>query len=301
VDEGRYRITRVYRSAHFNAGNPLMQAPLDQPGVAVNEGDYLLEVDGQAVSGGVNLYSYFTGKALKPTRITVSANPTGESPRTYTVVPLPGENTLRRINWAERNRRTVEEESRGILGYIYIPSFSTNSLEMVFRQLLESGDRRGLIIDERFNSGGITADYLIEWLRRRPLYYYAFRQGSNLAIPTNPPPAAQVLLINEFNASAAETFAFMFTRGAGIGGFGFVPPLIDGGRITIPNRAAFDPAGDWGIENQGVEPDNAVHIMPVDWRQGRDPQLAAAINTVLQMIVDNPPPEVKRPEYPEHE
>ena len=313
VDEGRYRITRVYRSAHFNAGNPLMQAPLDQPGVGVNEGDYLLEVDGQAVSAGVNLYSYLTGKALKPTRITVSANLTGESPRVYTVVPLPGENTLRRINWADRNRRTVEEESRGILGYIYIPSFSTTSLEMVFRQLLESSDRRGLIIDERFNGGGITADYLIEWLRRRPLYYYAFRQGSNLPVPTNPPPAAQVLLINEINASAAETFAFMFklgdmgrvigtrTRGAGIGGFGFVPPFIDGGRITIPNRAAFDPAGEWGIENHGVEPDNEVHIMPTDWRQGRDPQLAAAINTVLQMIVDNPPLEVKHPAYPEHE
>jgi tricorn protease len=279
----------------------------------VNEGDYLLEVDGQAVSAGVNLYSYLTGKALKPTRITVSANLTGESPRVYTVVPLPGENTLRRINWADRNRRTVEEESRGILGYIYIPSFSTTSLEMVFRQLLESSDRRGLIIDERFNGGGITADYLIEWLRRRPLYYYAFRQGSNLPVPTNPPPAAQVLLINEINASAAETFAFMFklgdmgrvigtrTRGAGIGGFGFVPPFIDGGRITIPNRAAFDPAGEWGIENHGVEPDNEVHIMPTDWRQGRDPQLAAAINTVLQMIVDNPPLEVKHPAYPEHE
>lgn len=312
LDEDRYRITRVYRSAHFNTGHPLMQAPLDQPGVDVSEGDYLLEVDGQPVSGATNLYSYFQGKALKSVRITVSADRTGENSRTYTVVPLPGENTLRRINWAERNRRIVEEESRGILGYIHISSFSATSLEMVFRQLLESSDRRGLIIDQRFNGGGITADYLIEWLRRRPLYYYAFRQGSNLAIPTNPPPAAQVLLINEVNASAAETFAFMFklgdmgrvigtrTRGAGIGGFGFLPSFIDGGRVTVPNRAAFDPAGDWGIENHGVEPDTEVHIMPTDWRQGRDPQLAAAINAVLQMIVDSPPLEVKRPEYPEH-
>jgi len=308
LTEGRYRITRIYRSGHISAGNPLLQAPLDQPGIRVNEGDYLLAVDGVTIDGRRNLYSYFQGKALQPTSITVSAERDGKAPRTYTVIPLPGENTLRRMNWAERNRRLVEEESRGILGYVYIPSFSAQALELVFQQLLESTDRRGLIIDQRYNGGGITADYLIEWLRRKPLYYYTFRHGSILGVPTNAPPAAKVLLVNEFDASAAETFALMFklgnlgkilgarTMGAGIGPYAFIPELIDGGHVTTPSRAAFDPAGSWGIENRGVEPDVEVAIMPTDWRADRDPQLAAAINTILQMIVDNPPLEVKRPE-----
>lgn len=312
-DRGAYRITRVYETAHFNSENPLLQAPLDQPGVRVNEGDYLVAVDGETIDGRRNLYAYFQGKALKPVEITVSDRRDGQGARTYTVVPLPGENSLRRMNWAQRNRRIVEEESRGILGYVFIPSFSSASLELIFRQLLEFQDRRGLIIDQRFNGGGVTADYLIEWLRRKPLYYYKFRQGSNLVMPTNPVPTAKVLLINEANASAAETFALMFklgdlgtivgtrTLGAGIGPYGFVPPFIDGGRITIPNRAAFDPAGDWGIENDGVEPDLEVPITLDDWRAGRDPQLAAAINRVLQMIVDNPPLEVTVPEPPKYE
>ncbi|HKV12814.1 MAG TPA: PDZ domain-containing protein, partial [Thermoanaerobaculia bacterium] len=46
IDRGRYRITRIYRSAHPNAGVPILRAPLDQPGVDVREGDYLLSVDG---------------------------------------------------------------------------------------------------------------------------------------------------------------------------------------------------------------------------------------------------------------
>jgi hypothetical protein len=43
-----------------------------------------------------------------------------------------------------------------------------------------------------------------------------------------------------------------------------------------------------------------VEWLPEDWRAGRDPQLQRAIETVLRLIVDNPPAEVKRPEYPVH-
>ncbi len=312
VNEGQYQISRIFNSGHFNSVHPLAQAPLDQPGVFVAPGDYLLMVNGEPVETSRNLHSYFEGTALTPTRITVSQVPNGSQARTYTVVPLPGENTLRRIHWAEINRQVVERESEGILGYIYIPNFSPRGLETTFRQLLESADRRGLIIDQRFAPGGITADWLIEWLSRSPLYYYAFRHGDHIPVPTNPLPEAKVLLINHVNASAAETFALMFnldnvgrsigtrTAGAGIGPYAPIPPLLDGGRISIPNRAAFDPAGSWGIENIGVEPDIEVEWLPIDWRANRDPQLQAAIRTVLQAIVDNPPLEVTRPDYPVH-
>ncbi|UCC47866.1 MAG: PD40 domain-containing protein [Gemmatimonadota bacterium] len=313
IHQGRYRITRIYGSGPYNSGNPLLQAPLDQPGVRVSEGEYLLAVDGEQIAATRNLYSYFEGKALTPIRITVGSEPEDGQTRTFTVVPLPGENTLRRWNWALRNRQLVEEQTEGVLGYIYVPSFGSTALELVFAQLLESVDRRGLIIDERFNGGGITADWLIEWLRRRPLYYYAFRHGDNLGVPTNALPAAKVLLINDADFSAAETLALMFkqgalgrilgtrTAGAGIGPYVFIPELIDGGRIGIPNRAAFDPTGSWAIENEGVAPDIEVEWLPEDWRAGRDPQLERAIEMVLRLVVDNPPAEVKRPEYPVHE
>jgi tricorn protease len=313
LDQGLYRITRVLPSGHYNLGNPLLQAPLDQPGVFVEPGDYVLAVDGTRITARANLYSFFAGKALTPVRLTVADNAAGEDSRTYTIVPLPGENTLRRWAWAERNRRTVAEESQGILGYVYVPNFGAAGLEAVMQQLLAYSDERGLIIDQRFAPGGITADYLIEWLRRAPLYYYAFRHGDDLPVPTNPLPANKVLLINDVNGSAAETFAFMFklgnvgrivgtrTMGAGIGPSGFIPTFIDGGRVSIPNRAAYNPAGTWDIENHGVEPDIAVPFSPADWWEGRDPQLGTAIRTVLEMIVDNPPLEVTRPDYPVHQ
>ena len=50
--------------------------------------------------------------------------------------------------------------------------------------------------------------------------------------------------------------------------------LIDGGRVQLPGRAAYDPSGTgWGIENVGVAPDHDVEITPADVIEGRDPQL----------------------------
>ncbi len=121
-----------------------------------------------------------------------------------------------------------------------------------------------------------------------------------------------MLLVNDTNASAAETFALMFKRadagriigtrtaGAGIGPYGRVPRLLDGGRIVIPNRAAYSPDGDWAIENQGIEPDSVVPWPPTAWREGQDPQLEAAIISALIDLDQNPPPEPVKPEYPEH-
>ena len=99
----------------------------------------------------------------------------------------------------------------------------------------------------------------------------------------------KVLITNEQNFSAAETFAFMFkvtktgtivgtrTGGGGIGAALFQPGLIDGGRIAIPNRAAYNPSGSWDIENNGVVPDIAVEFLPRDFRDGRDPQLEKGV------------------------
>jgi tricorn protease len=153
-------------------------------------------------------------------------------------------------------------------------------------------------------------------LARRPLYYYRFREGDDLAVPVNGRAAsATVLVIDDDNASAAETFAFMFqlgkigplvgsrTFGAGIGPYGgasAVPTLVDGGRLQIPSRGAYNPSGSWGIENEGVHPDVAVEIMPEDWRAGRDPQLAAAVKAGLEAIANQQAPAPRRPKFPVH-
>jgi tricorn protease len=91
------------------------------------------------------------------------------------------------------------------------------------------------------------------------------------------------------------------TYGAGVGPYVFTPRLIDGGRIQLPNRAAYNPDGTtWGIENAGVRPDYPVEITPRDWLAGRDPQLEKAVQVALEEMKKSPPVLPKRPKYPIH-
>jgi tricorn protease len=150
-------------------------------------------------------------------------------------------------------------------------------------------------------------------LKRDPIYYYAFRDGDDIATPTNPVPGPKVLIINERNGSAAETFPFMFklgrvgtivgrrTFGAGIGPYVFTPSFLDGGRLQLPNRGAYNPVkGTWDVENYGVTPDIEVEITPKDFMSGRDPQLEKAVEVALKQIEKSQPPLKLRPKYPVH-
>src|SRR5207237_1405997 len=123
------------------------------------------------------------------------------------------------------------------------------------------------------------------YCRPRP---HAARAGPLVAAASASP--GKVMVINESNGSAAETGAFMFklgkvgaivgkaTYGGGIGPYFFTPRLADGGRVQLPNRAAYNPDGTtWGIENVGVQPDYDVEITPRDVMAGRDPRLEKAV------------------------
>ena len=76
---------------------------------------------------------------------------------------------------------------------------------------------------------------------------------------------------------------------------------IDGGRIQLPNRAAYQPDGlSWGVENVGVSPDYEVENLPQDWIKGRDAQLEKAIQVALDELKKTAPALPKKPKYPIH-
>ncbi|MBA4182664.1 MAG: PD40 domain-containing protein [Acidobacteria bacterium] len=313
VENGKIRFVKIYRSTSYASSNGSFSAPLDQPGVDVRTGDYLLEVNGNKIETSKNFYSYFENTIGKPTKIVVSQTANGSNSRTFTIYPAAGENRLRRANWAEENRKKVEQMSGGKLGYIFIEGYGPDGIMNAIRGLTGYGDRAGIIVDQRYNGGGITPDYLIEWMQRKPLYYYHFRGGDDIATPVNPAPAVKVMLINEYNGSAAETGAFMFqlgkvgkivgkrTAGGGVGPYFFTPQLIDGGNIQLPNRAAYNPDGStWAVENVGIAPDFDVEITPQDFMAGRDAQLEKAIEVAMAEVAKVKPQSPKLPAFPVH-
>jgi tricorn protease len=292
VEQGRYRITRIYQGDNSDS---LLSSPLTQPGINVSAGDYLIALDGQEIKADENLFTYFQGKSGKTVQLKVAANPDGSGARTVAVVPAPGENTLRLYDWMEENRRKVDELSGGKLGYIYLPDTGRAGYELFNRDFYAQLDKQGLIIDERYNSGGAPADYFIESLKRTSLSTYTFREGADMPFPVAAVPGPRVMIINEYAGSGGDTLPWMFrqagvgtivgkrTWGGGIGGFIPMPEFVDGGNMLAPNRAFFNPrTGNWDIENQGVAPDMEVDLSPASLRQGHDPQLEKAVQVALE-------------------
>ena len=74
VENGRYRFKKVYGGLNWT---PKLRAPLTEPGVNVQAGEYLLAVDGVDLRPPTNLYAPFENTAGKLVEITVGPNPDG--------------------------------------------------------------------------------------------------------------------------------------------------------------------------------------------------------------------------------
>jgi tricorn protease len=306
VEQGRYRFVRIYGGENWN---PDLQAPLTQPGVNVKAGEYLLSVGGRELRAPDNVYATFEGTAGKSVVIEVGPNPDGKGSRKVTVVPIEDESGLRLRAWVEENRRKVDRLSDGRLAYVYLPDTAEGGYTYFNRYYFAQVDKEGAVIDERFNAGGLAADYIVDYLRRPLLSYWTTREGSDFTTPLGSIFGPKVMLVNQVAGSGGDALPWYF-RKLGIGplvgkrtwgglvGVYDYPALIDGGRVTAPRMAFWNPEGSWEVENHGVAPDVEVELDPAAWRQGRDPQLEKAVQVALELLEKNPLPRHKRPEYP---
>src|SRR6185436_13165734 len=198
IENGRYRIKRIYTGENWN---PDLRAPLSAPGIQVSEGDYLLEVNGRPLAPPVNPYSLFEGTANRQTLIRISKTPSAEGSRLITVVPVASEATLRTRAWIENNRRLVDKLSNGKLAYVWLPNTGNPGYTYFTRYFYAQQDKEGAVIDERYNQGGMVADYIVNELDRRVMGYFALRDGTPSTSPIAGIYGPKVMLINESGGS----------------------------------------------------------------------------------------------------
>ncbi|HEY7184718.1 MAG TPA: PDZ domain-containing protein [Blastocatellia bacterium] len=308
IENGHYRFTRVYNGENWN---PNLRAPLTQPGVNVVAGEYLLAVKGRNLTAGDNIYSFFESTAGKQVVIKVGPNPDGSGSREVTVVPIQNEIGLRNLAWIEENRRNVDKMSDGKLAYIYLPDTAGGGYTFFNRYYFSQLDRQGAVVDERFNSGGQAADYVIDYLKKPLMSYWAVRDGDDWREPFGVMPGPKAMLINEYSGSGGDYLPYMFRRAqvgpligkrtwGGLVGIGGYPNLMDGGSVTAPHFAFYTPEGKWEIENHGVAPDVDIEFDPKAWREGRDVQLEKAVSWLMEELKKNPPKPSQRPPYPNY-
>ena len=314
IANGRYRFKKIYVGESWN---PQLQSPLAQPGLNVNEGDYLLAVNGQDLAGKDDVSRLLENTAGKPVLLKIATNApgadaSGGSAREITVVPIASELQLRHAEWIAANRRKVDQLSGGKLAYVYLPDTGQGGLTNFNRYYFAQSDKQGAVIDERFNSGGQMADYIIEAMRRQLMGYWSPRYGATYRTPAASILGPKVMIINEMAGSGGDAMPWMFRytkigplvgkrTWGGLIGVSQYPALMDGGNVTAPNFGFFSPEGQWDVENHGVAPDVEVEMDPKLVGEGHDPQLERAVAMALQLVEKNPPPAPKRPEFPNYQ
>jgi tricorn protease len=308
IENGRYRFARVYNGENWN---PQLHAPLTQPGVNVVAGDYLLAVNGREVKTTEDIDSYFQETAGKQTVLKVGPNADGSGSREVTVVPVPDDKGLRNRAWMEDNLRTADKISGGKLAYVYLPNTGGGGFTNFNRYYFAQVGKQGAVIDERFNSGGQAADYIIQYMQRKVWNYWMSREGADYSTPLSGIYGPKAMITNEFSGSGGDALPWYF-RHVGLGplvgkrtwggliGIGGYPSLLDNGFVTAPHFAFFTLDGTWDVENHGVQPDIDLELDPAEWRQGHDAQLEKAIAVVMDELAKNPPQPVKRPAYPDY-
>jgi tricorn protease len=304
--QGAYRIARIYRGGPWDAD---VRAPLDQPGLDVREGDFLLAVNGEPVDPAKAPWAAFQGLSGKSVTLTVSTEPRLDAAaRRVQVTLAANENGVRFRAWVEANRRHVEEKSGGRVGYVYVPNTGIDGQNELFRQFYGQLAKPALLIDERWNGGGQIPTRFIELLDRPIANYWARRDGVDWPWPIDSQQGPKAMLINGLAGSGGDYFPYWFKKRGlgkligrrtwgGLVGISGNPDLIDGAVVTVPTFAFYETDGTWGVEGHGVDPDIEVIDDPAKMVGGVDVQLDAAIEHLLGELERSPYRKPARPAY----
>ncbi|PYU68448.1 MAG: hypothetical protein DMG49_15975, partial [Acidobacteria bacterium] len=179
-DGGYFRITKIYPGENWNDSS---RSPLTEPGLKVKAGDYLIAVDGRETHSNQDVYSYFQDLTGKLVTLKINSQSTPEGAWEITVKPTNGDAGPRYLDWMDENRRKVREATGGRIGYMHVPDTSFPGIIAFDKQFTAQLDKDGVIVDQRYNSGGQIPDFYTEKLKRELLSALAPREGKDVPWP----------------------------------------------------------------------------------------------------------------------
>ncbi|MFN2462753.1 MAG: PDZ domain-containing protein, partial [Candidatus Dormibacteria bacterium] len=302
---GRWRVARLVRGDPWDAK---CASPLQAPGVNVQEGDFILAINGRPVGPDLRPAQLLVNQAGQPVELTVARSARG-AVRQVLVTTLADEVPLRYREWVDQNRDRVHAATGGRVGYVHIPDMGANGFAEFHRTYFSEVDHEALIVDVRNNGGGHVSQILLERLARKRLGYDVQRYGPDESYPSLSPAGPLVCITDENAGSDGDIFTHTFklmklgpvvgkrTWGGVIG----INPrhlLADGSVTTQPQFSFWFNDVGWGVENYGTDPDFDVDVRPQDWAAGKDPQMDKALQLVKAALKKHRPlrPDVdKRP------
>jgi tricorn protease len=301
---------RVDRIFDGEPGRDDRTSPLRAPGVEVEVGDYLLEIDGHELVLGDNPHQWLVGTAGRAIRLTVGPSASGVGSRVVTVEPLSSDRELRYWEGVRQRRAYVYDQTGGRVAYVHVPNTSSRGYTEYVRGLYAQHRMDGMVIDVRYNGGGFIPEMFVEPLLRPHYNTWVPRTGADWRTPGVAVHGPKAMLTNGYAGSGGDAFPYYFrqfelgpligeTTWGGLVGIEGSLDLLTGGGVTAPSFAFVNRDGEWDVERTGVAPDLPLLNLPDDENAGRDPQLDAAIESVITALETWEDPVPPRPSvYP---
>jgi tricorn protease len=271
-------------------------SPLDKANIKVKSGMIIEQIDGETISPNQDIAYYLNRKAGNFTSLQIF-DPSNNTRQQITVKPIAlfEENSLLYRRWVRKNQEEVDRLSNGQLGYVHIPGMSDGPYRSTYEEVMgKYHDRKGMIIDTRFNGGGDLVSDLAMFLTGKKFLDYAIESRSVGYEPTFRWTKPSVAMVNEGNYSDGHCFACGY-QDLGIGKMIGMPVpgtcsfagwemLQDGatnwGSVPVSAKNA---KGQW-LENNQTVPDFQIKNEPNVISQGKDQQLEKAVEELLKIV-----------------
>ncbi|MFT6192518.1 MAG: tricorn protease [Polaribacter sp.] len=283
-NENPYQVERI-----------VSESPVDVKGKDILKGDVLIAVNGMAIDTNKNRESYFTNPDFKDEiRLTFSRNKKEFS--TYVHATRP-DNVIGLLydEWQDENQKYVDEKTNNKIAYVHMKNMGSEELTKFYQDLMsDEAQKKGLILDLRYNTGGNVHDDVLNFLQQKKYLNWKYREGklasqSNFNYGNKP----IVLLINEQSLSDAEMTAAGFKE-LGLGTivgtetyrwiiFTTGKSLVDGSYYRLPTWGCYSLDGK-DLELTGVSPNVYVGKNFKDRLENKSPQLDKAIEIIVNKL-----------------
>lgn len=288
----------LYDYSHTGNGVKIAEVirggPLDLASSAVRPGHVIESIDGVAIDGTFDFFKLLNRKADKFTLISIF-DPTTDKRWDETVKPASRveENELMYRRWVRARRAETERLSGGRIGYIHVRSMNDASMRNAVDEALGLNiSKDAIIVDTRFNGGGSIHEQLSDFLSGKK-YFDVVPHGQYIGSePFDKWIKPSIVLVGESNYSDAHLFPLAY-KAKGIGKVLGMPVPGTGTFVWWENQIDGSlrfgiPMGCWRTldgkcaENVQQEPDILVRNQPDVLAAGRDQQIEAAVNTLLE-------------------
>lgn len=273
------------------------KGPADSEQIDLHPGDIVLAIDGTPIQTGTDPTLLLNGPRTGKYILDVWSRNTQRKVYIEAITYGTARELVRKAMY-ENRRAYVHKRSDSKLGYINITQMNDSEYNRFELEIFAEGfDKDGMVIDVRDNTGGFTADRVLNILCVQRHSWSVPRHGDPAYLagywgrPVFDKPI--VVLCNQNTVSNGEIFSHAIKqlgRGKLVGvqtNGGVIAtsdaPLLDLGVLRHAGYGWYTLDGT-DMELHGALPDVIVENTPADTAAGRDPQLDAAIDILLEDV-----------------